>query len=197
MKQIVYFAKRSKNTWLVLSNTFALVIWEPKIQLLSHVKTSLPPTSRNVILKNTRLHWSISFHFNCLELTKKMSRINPQEYVILNERKFGEMCSVLGVKELCCLDPDRKIIEKAFRRNALKCHPDKGSFQLYKQFKGFDYKSKDRIKKHPWIYIKCLYKWKIMLLGRRSCYLQETQWCLLQTYRSHTQGTLCRKERII
>ena len=24
------------------------------------------------------------------------------------------------------MDPDRKVIEKAFRRNALKCHPDKG-----------------------------------------------------------------------
>ena len=44
----------------------------------------------------------------------------------MTERKFSELCSVLGVKEQCCLDPDRKVIEKAFRRNALKCHPDKG-----------------------------------------------------------------------
>ncbi len=36
------------------------------------------------------------------------------------------MCAVLGVKQQCVLDPDRKVIEKAFRRNALKCHPDKG-----------------------------------------------------------------------
>ena len=55
-----------------------------------------------------------------------MSRMNPQEYVILNDRKFEEMCSILGIKQQCCLDPDRKVIEKAFRRNALKCHPDKG-----------------------------------------------------------------------
>ena len=33
---------------------------------------------------------------------------------------------MLGVKQQCVLDPDRKVIEKAFRRNALKCHPDKG-----------------------------------------------------------------------
>ena len=51
---------------------------------------------------------------------------NPQADNILTERKFNEFCSVLGVKELCCLDPDRKKIEKAFRKSALKCHPDKG-----------------------------------------------------------------------
>ena len=51
---------------------------------------------------------------------------NPQEDKILSDRKFTELCSVLGVKELCCLDPDRKKIEKAFRKSALKCHPDKG-----------------------------------------------------------------------
>ena len=55
-----------------------------------------------------------------------MSRCNPQEYVVLNDRKFEEMCSILGIKQQCCLDPDRKVIEKAFRRSALKCHPDKG-----------------------------------------------------------------------
>ena len=49
-----------------------------------------------------------------------------QDSKVLTERKFSELCSVLGVKEQCCLDPDRKVIEKAFRRNALKCHPDKG-----------------------------------------------------------------------
>ena len=63
-----------------------------------------------------------------------MSRVNPQDYVILNERKFGEMCSILGIKEQCCLDPERKVIEKAFRRNALKCHPDKASFQQIKKY---------------------------------------------------------------
>ena len=33
---------------------------------------------------------------------------------------------MLGVKQQCVLDPDKRVIEKAFRRNALKCHPDKG-----------------------------------------------------------------------
>ena len=45
---------------------------------------------------------------------------------VLTDRRFSELCGVLGVKEQCCLDPDRKAIEKAFRRAALKCHPDKG-----------------------------------------------------------------------
>ena len=45
---------------------------------------------------------------------------------VLTDRRFSELCGVLGVREQCCLDPDRKVIEKAFRRAALKCHPDKG-----------------------------------------------------------------------
>ena len=39
--------------------------------------------------------------------------------------KFNEFCLVLGVKEMCCLEPEKKILEKAFRKKALKCHPDK------------------------------------------------------------------------
>ena len=46
---------------------------------------------------------------------------------MLSERKFSELCAVLGVKEQCCLDPDRRVIEKSFRKKALKCHPDKGN----------------------------------------------------------------------
>ena len=52
--------------------------------------------------------------------------MNSGEHSVLSERKFSEFCSVLGVTKQCCLDPDRRVIEKAFRRNALKCHPDKG-----------------------------------------------------------------------
>jgi len=55
-----------------------------------------------------------------------MSRMNPQEYQVLQDNKFNLYCSVLGVKEQCCFAPDKKVIEKAFRKNALKCHPDKG-----------------------------------------------------------------------
>merc|ERR1719244_2054112 len=54
------------------------------------------------------------------------SRTNPQEYQVLKAAKFDEFCKVLGIKELCCLDPDKKVIEKSFRKKALKCHPDKG-----------------------------------------------------------------------
>lgn len=55
-----------------------------------------------------------------------MSRMNPQEYQVLQDNKFNLYCSVLGVKEQCCFAPDKKVIEKAFRKSALKCHPDKG-----------------------------------------------------------------------
>ena len=44
---------------------------------------------------------------------------------VLLPAKFNEFCLVLGVKEMCCLEPEKKIIEKAFRKKALKCHPDK------------------------------------------------------------------------
>jgi len=54
------------------------------------------------------------------------SRMNPQEYHILQDKKFNEFCSVLGVKEQSCFAPDKKVIERAFRKSALKCHPDKG-----------------------------------------------------------------------
>jgi len=55
-----------------------------------------------------------------------MSRMNPQEYQILQDNKFNLYCSVLGVKEQCTFAPDKKVIERAFRKSALKCHPDKG-----------------------------------------------------------------------
>ena len=42
--------------------------------------------------------------------------------------KFNEFCLVLGVKEMCCLEPEKKTLEKAFRKKALKCHPDKVFF---------------------------------------------------------------------
>ena len=31
---------------------------------------------------------------------------------VLTDRRFSELCGVLGVREQCCLDPDRKVIEK-------------------------------------------------------------------------------------
>ena len=61
-----------------------------------------------------------------LSLLAALTQPCLQDPKVLTERKFSEYCSSLGVKELCCLDPDRRVIEKAFRRNALKCHPDKG-----------------------------------------------------------------------
>ena len=45
---------------------------------------------------------------------------------MLLPNRFNEFCSVLGVKQMCCLEPDKKVLEKAFRKKALKCHPDKG-----------------------------------------------------------------------
>jgi len=55
-----------------------------------------------------------------------MSRHGNQDYGVLSNAKFEEFCKVVGVKELCCLEPDRRAIEKSFRKCALKCHPDKG-----------------------------------------------------------------------
>ena len=45
--------------------------------------------------------------------------------------KFNEFCLVLGVKEMCCLEPEKKTLEKAFRKKALKCHPDKVFFIFF------------------------------------------------------------------
>jgi len=55
-----------------------------------------------------------------------MSQKGGQEYNILSQAKFSEHCSVLNCKELSCYDPDKKAIERAFRKRALKTHPDKG-----------------------------------------------------------------------
>ena len=45
---------------------------------------------------------------------------------MLSDARFAELCSVLGITKQCCFAPEQKVIEKAFRKNALKCHPDKG-----------------------------------------------------------------------
>ena len=45
---------------------------------------------------------------------------------VLSDTRFGELCSVLGVTKQCCFAPEQKVIEKAFRKKALRCHPDKG-----------------------------------------------------------------------
>ena len=52
--------------------------------------------------------------------------MNQQEAKLLSSPKFEELCKVLGLKELCCLEPDRRAIEKGFRKKALRSHPDKG-----------------------------------------------------------------------
>jgi len=55
-----------------------------------------------------------------------MSNLNAQDYKVLSDARFAELCSVLGITKQCCFAPEQKVIEKAFRKNALKCHPDKG-----------------------------------------------------------------------
>ena len=55
-----------------------------------------------------------------ISLTERIKHLQ-----VLLPAKFNEFCLVLGVKEMCCLEPEKKIIEKAFRKKALKCHPDK------------------------------------------------------------------------
>ena len=55
-----------------------------------------------------------------------MSRQAPAQYVVLREPRFHELCGILSLKEQCWADPDKRMIEKAFRKKALKTHPDKG-----------------------------------------------------------------------
>ena len=45
---------------------------------------------------------------------------------MLSDSRFAELCSILGVTKQCCFAPEQKVIEKSFRKKALKCHPDKG-----------------------------------------------------------------------
>lgn len=44
---------------------------------------------------------------------------------LLKDVKFQEYCKILKVSGQTPSDPDRRCIEKAFRRAALKTHPDK------------------------------------------------------------------------
>ena len=44
---------------------------------------------------------------------------------LLKDRQFQEYCKILKVTGQTPSDPDRRVIEKAFRRAALKTHPDK------------------------------------------------------------------------
>ena len=45
---------------------------------------------------------------------------------LLRDHQFIDFCKVLKISGLQPNDPDKKTIEKAFRRLALKTHPDKG-----------------------------------------------------------------------
>ena len=49
---------------------------------------------------------------------------------LLKDQRFYELCQVLQIQGQTASDPDRKAIEKAFRRLALKTHPDKVSLNL-------------------------------------------------------------------
>ena len=44
---------------------------------------------------------------------------------LLRDPKFHEYCRVLKVGNQRPNDPERRVIEKSFRRLALKTHPDK------------------------------------------------------------------------
>jgi hypothetical protein len=46
-------------------------------------------------------------------------------YLFISHQRFYELCQVLQLQGQLASDPDRKAIEKAFRKLALKTHPDK------------------------------------------------------------------------
>ena len=44
---------------------------------------------------------------------------------LLKEHQFNGFCNILKISGQPVNNPDRKVIEKAFRKLALKTHPDK------------------------------------------------------------------------
>ena len=44
---------------------------------------------------------------------------------LLKEHQFNGFCNILKISGQPMNNPDRKVIEKAFRKLALKTHPDK------------------------------------------------------------------------
>ena len=44
---------------------------------------------------------------------------------LLKDNRFYEFCTILQIQGQIASDPDKKAIEKAFRKAALKTHPDK------------------------------------------------------------------------
>ena len=62
---------------------------------------------------------------------------------LLKDNRFYEFCTILQIQGQIASDPDKKAIEKAFRKAALKTHPDKVNIfccsMTYKQ-KYFEHK---------------------------------------------------------
>ena len=54
---------------------------------------------------------------------------------LLKDAKFYECCRALKLSGQNPNDPDRRAIEKAFRRLALRTHPDKVQYAICKKMK--------------------------------------------------------------
>ena len=50
---------------------------------------------------------------------------------LLKDNKFHEYCKVLKISGQSPGDPERRVIEKSFRKLALRTHPDKVNLLIY------------------------------------------------------------------
>ena len=66
-----------------------------------------------------------------INITKMVFSFQMSSYDILKEHQFNGFCNILKISGQPMNNPDRKLIEKSFRKLALKTHPDKVIMHFY------------------------------------------------------------------